>query len=78
MSAGSLGFYSYRDPSVDTTLSAYSASADWVLANRFSDQDIDEAKVRVCVCVCVRPCAPGVAVAGRVGGRHGRMPYWWG
>jgi Zn-dependent M16 (insulinase) family peptidase len=45
LSSGALAFYSYRDPSVGSTLQAYDATADWVLSGNFSDRDIDEAKV---------------------------------
>lgn len=47
MSSGTLGFYSYRDPNVETTLNAYDACANWMLSHNFSEQDIDEAKVYI-------------------------------
>eukprot|EP00123_Amoebidium_parasiticum_P018496 comp24222_c3_seq1/m.44621 comp24222_c3_seq1/g.44621 ORF comp24222_c3_seq1/g.44621 comp24222_c3_seq1/m.44621 type:complete len:1016 (-) comp24222_c3_seq1:414-3461(-) len=45
LNSGVLGFYSYRDPAVDSTLRAFESSAEWVQKGNFEDSDIDEAKL---------------------------------
>lgn len=44
---GLFTFYSYRDPNSVQTLSAFCNGIDWVKSGKFTQQDIDEAKLSV-------------------------------
>ncbi|KAJ8272468.1 hypothetical protein GJAV_G00089420 [Gymnothorax javanicus] len=44
---GLFSFYSYRDPNSVQTLSAFHSGVDWARAGKFSQQDVDEAKLSV-------------------------------
>lgn len=44
---GIFTFYSYRDPRSTETLQAFAEAVDWARSGRFSQQDIDEAKLSV-------------------------------
>jgi len=44
---GIFSFFSYRDPNFEGTLSAFENSVQWALDGKFSDQDIEEAKLSV-------------------------------
>nr|DBA25108.1 TPA: hypothetical protein GDO54_012678 [Pyxicephalus adspersus] len=44
---GIFTFYSYRDPNSMATLSSFSKAVDWARSGKFSQQDIDEAKLSV-------------------------------
>ncbi|XP_060048368.1 presequence protease, mitochondrial [Erinaceus europaeus] len=44
---GIFTLYSYRDPQSTETLQSFSKAVDWAKAGRFSQQDIDEAKLSV-------------------------------
>ncbi|XP_068604757.1 presequence protease, mitochondrial [Brachionichthys hirsutus] len=44
---GLFSFYSYRDPNSAATLSAFREGVNWAKSGRFSQQDIDEAKLSV-------------------------------
>ncbi len=46
-SSGLFQFYSYRDPNVQKTLTTFDRSLDWVMSNKFTDQDLQEAKLTV-------------------------------
>ena len=46
-SSGVFSFYSYRDPNCQKTLDAFGESINWLLANNFSDRDIQEAKLGI-------------------------------
>ncbi|XP_060104091.1 presequence protease, mitochondrial [Heteronotia binoei] len=54
---GIFAFYSYRDPNSTTTLAAFEKAADWARAGKFTQQDIDEAKLAVFAAVDA-PVAP--------------------
>ncbi|KAL4657639.1 presequence protease, mitochondrial-like [Arapaima gigas] len=54
---GLFSFYSYRDPSSAQTLSAFQGAVEWAKAGKFSQQDIDEAKLSV-FSVVDAPVAP--------------------
>lgn len=47
MGGGIFSFYSYRDPNFEGTLSAFEDSIQWALKGKFTDQDIEEAKLSV-------------------------------
>lgn len=47
LSSGALSFYSYRDPNIASTLSAFRKSAEEMAAGKFSAQDLEEAKLEV-------------------------------
>ena len=42
-SEGMFSFLSYRDPHIERTLKVYNDSINWVLENKFSDEDLKEA-----------------------------------
>ncbi|XP_044281097.1 presequence protease, mitochondrial isoform X2 [Varanus komodoensis] len=44
---GIFSFYSYRDPNSVSTLAAFERAAEWARAGKFTQQDIDEAKLAV-------------------------------
>ncbi|XP_077614675.1 presequence protease, mitochondrial isoform X1 [Crocuta crocuta] len=44
---GLFTFYSYRDPHSTETLQSFAKAVDWAKAGRFTQQDIDEAKLSV-------------------------------
>ncbi|XP_792865.3 presequence protease, mitochondrial [Strongylocentrotus purpuratus] len=44
---GAFKFYSYRDPNTVETMSAFESSVQWALDGKFTQQDIDEAKLSV-------------------------------
>uniref|UniRef100_A0ABI7Z3C6 Pitrilysin metalloproteinase 1 n=1 Tax=Felis catus TaxID=9685 RepID=A0ABI7Z3C6_FELCA len=44
---GMFTFYSYRDPHSTETLQSFAKAVDWAKAGRFTQQDIDEAKLSV-------------------------------
>uniref|UniRef100_A0A8C2IP00 Pitrilysin metalloproteinase 1 n=1 Tax=Cyprinus carpio TaxID=7962 RepID=A0A8C2IP00_CYPCA len=44
---GLFSFYSYRDPNSTQTLSAFRGGVEWARAGKFTQQDIDEAKLSV-------------------------------
>ncbi|RXM97863.1 Presequence protease, mitochondrial [Acipenser ruthenus] len=44
---GLFAFYSYRDPNSITTLTAFRKGVEWAKAGKFTQQDIDEAKLSV-------------------------------
>jgi len=44
---GVFNFYSYRDPNLLETYDAFKRGIDWASANKFSDQDIKETKLKV-------------------------------
>ncbi|XP_063237499.1 presequence protease, mitochondrial [Bacillus rossius redtenbacheri] len=56
--AGVFSFFSYRDPHSCSTLDAFDAAPDWVSADRFTEQDVREAKLGVFQQVDA-PVAPG-------------------
>ena len=45
--AGAFTYYSYRDPNNLETFTVYRNSTDWVLGGGFSQQDVEEAVLRV-------------------------------
>ncbi|XP_066240971.1 presequence protease, mitochondrial [Saccopteryx leptura] len=45
--SGIFTFYSYRDPRSTETLQSFAKAIDWAKSGRFSQQDIDEAKLSV-------------------------------
>ena len=57
-SSGVFSFYSYRDPNCERTLDAFEGSTDWILSNKFSDRDIQEAKLGIFQAVD-KPVLPG-------------------
>ncbi|XP_066508932.1 presequence protease, mitochondrial-like [Hoplias malabaricus] len=44
---GLFSFYSYRDPNCSQTLSAFRSGVDWAREGKFTQQDVDEAKLSV-------------------------------
>ncbi|XP_003221996.2 presequence protease, mitochondrial [Anolis carolinensis] len=54
---GIFSFYSYRDPNSMHTLSTFEKAAEWAKMGKFSQQDIDEAKLAVFAAVDA-PVAP--------------------
>ncbi|XP_029811459.1 presequence protease, mitochondrial [Suricata suricatta] len=54
---GLFTFFSYRDPHSTETLQAFAKAVDWAKAGRFTQQDIDEAKLAVFATVDA-PVAP--------------------
>ncbi|XP_068427664.1 presequence protease, mitochondrial [Clinocottus analis] len=64
MGGGLFTFYSYRDPNSVQTLSAFRRGVDWVKSGRFTQQDIDEAKLSVFSAVD-SPVAPARKGLGR-------------
>ncbi|XP_053120937.1 presequence protease, mitochondrial isoform X2 [Hemicordylus capensis] len=54
---GILSFYSYRDPNSLGTLATFEKAAEWARAGKFTQQDIDEAKLAVFAAVDA-PVAP--------------------
>ncbi|XP_006000818.1 presequence protease, mitochondrial isoform X1 [Latimeria chalumnae] len=44
---GIFAFYSYRDPNSVATLAAFTSGIDWAKSGKFTQQDIDEAKLSV-------------------------------
>uniref|UniRef100_A0AAQ5XQH9 Presequence protease, mitochondrial n=1 Tax=Amphiprion ocellaris TaxID=80972 RepID=A0AAQ5XQH9_AMPOC len=61
---GLFSFYSYRDPNSLQTLSAFHKGVDWAKSGRFTQQDIDEAKLSVFSAVD-SPVAPADKGMGR-------------
>lgn len=61
---GMFSFYSYRDPNSVQTLSAFHKGVDWAKSGRFTQQDIDEAKLSVFSAVD-SPVAPADKGIGR-------------
>uniref|UniRef100_A0A3Q2YVU2 Pitrilysin metalloproteinase 1 n=1 Tax=Hippocampus comes TaxID=109280 RepID=A0A3Q2YVU2_HIPCM len=61
---GLFSFYSYRDPNSVQTLSAFSKGVNWVKSAKFTQQDIDEAKLSVFSAVDspVAPSSKGMSV----------------
>ena len=57
-SSGVFSYYSYRDPNCLKTIDAFNASIEWILANKFSDRDIQEAKLGIFQAVD-KPTLPG-------------------
>ena len=57
-SSGVFSFYSYRDPNCLKTLDAFDESINWILSNKFSDRDIQEAKLGIFQAVD-KPILPG-------------------
>ncbi|XP_028329334.1 presequence protease, mitochondrial isoform X2 [Gouania willdenowi] len=47
MGGGLFSFYSYRDPNSVQTLSAFHKGVEWAKSGKFTQQDIDEAKLSV-------------------------------
>ncbi|XP_047101954.1 presequence protease, mitochondrial isoform X1 [Schistocerca piceifrons] len=45
--SGVFSFFSYRDPNSTATLDTFDSACDWVSANKFSDTDIEEAKLGI-------------------------------
>ncbi|KAH0627570.1 hypothetical protein JD844_003451 [Phrynosoma platyrhinos] len=54
---GIFGFYSYRDPNSLSTLDTFEKAAEWAKMGKFTQQDIDEAKLAVFAAVDA-PVAP--------------------
>ncbi|XP_073995369.1 presequence protease, mitochondrial isoform X1 [Rhodnius prolixus] len=46
-SAGVFSFFSYRDPKPLDTFDIYNEARNWILAGKYSDQDVEEAKLGV-------------------------------
>lgn len=44
---GAFSFYSYRDPNSTQTLATFDAAVEWVLAGKFNERDVAEAKLGV-------------------------------
>ncbi|KAK7070004.1 Presequence protease, mitochondrial [Halocaridina rubra] len=44
---GAFAFYSYRDPNSTQTLTKFDDAVEWVLSGKFSERDVDEAKLGV-------------------------------
>ncbi|CAM4587891.1 unnamed protein product [Leuciscus chuanchicus] len=61
---GLFSFYSYRDPNSTQTLSAFRGGVEWAREGRFTQQDIDEAKLSVFSAVDA-PVAPSDKGLGR-------------
>uniref|UniRef100_A0A672P2J5 Peptidase M16C associated domain-containing protein n=1 Tax=Sinocyclocheilus grahami TaxID=75366 RepID=A0A672P2J5_SINGR len=61
---GLFSFYSYRDPNSTQTLSAFRGGVEWARAAKFTQQDIDEAKLSVFSAVDA-PVAPSDKGLGR-------------
>jgi len=57
ISGGLFCFYSYRDPNFEETLSAFENSVQWAAEGKFTDQDIEEAKIS-CLAQIDRPVSP--------------------
>ncbi|TKS79374.1 Presequence protease, mitochondrial [Collichthys lucidus] len=64
MGGGLFSFFSYRDPNSVETLSAFRKGVDWAKSGRFTQQDIDEAKLSVFSAVD-SPVAPADKGIGR-------------
>uniref|UniRef100_A0A3B3SHI6 Pitrilysin metalloproteinase 1 n=1 Tax=Paramormyrops kingsleyae TaxID=1676925 RepID=A0A3B3SHI6_9TELE len=60
--SGLFSFYSYRDPNCMQTLSAFSRAVEWAKNGKFSQQDVDKAKLSAfaAVDVPVAPCNKGM------------------
>eukprot|EP01134_Creolimax_fragrantissima_P007471 CFRG7471T1 len=56
--SGSLSYYSYRDPGIESTLQAYSIAPAYLMSGDFTESDVDEAKLGVFQRVD-RPISPG-------------------
>eukprot|EP01125_Pyxidicula_operculata_P015018 TRINITY_DN5078_c0_g1_i2.p1 TRINITY_DN5078_c0_g1~~TRINITY_DN5078_c0_g1_i2.p1 ORF type:complete len:685 (-),score=124.50 TRINITY_DN5078_c0_g1_i2:79-2133(-) len=56
---GVFGFYSYRDPELSQTLSAYDRAVDWAHSTTFSDDFIEQAKLNIFAQVD-KPLEPGI------------------
>ncbi|XP_073256731.1 presequence protease, mitochondrial-like [Porites lutea] len=54
---GIFSFYSYRDPNFEETLSAFEHSVQWAAEGKFTEQDIEEAKISVLAQID-RPVSP--------------------
>ncbi|KAA0718652.1 Presequence protease, mitochondrial [Triplophysa tibetana] len=63
-SGGLFSFYSYRDPNSTQTLSAFRGGVEWARAGKFTQQDVDEAKLSVFSAVDA-PVAPSDKGLGR-------------
>ncbi|KAI7789381.1 presequence protease, mitochondrial [Triplophysa rosa] len=63
-SGGLFSFYSYRDPNSTQTLSAFHGGVEWARAGKFTQQDVDEAKLSVFSAVDA-PVAPSDKGLGR-------------
>lgn len=57
ISGGIFCFYSYRDPNFEETLSAFNNSVQWATEGKFTDQDVEEAKISV-LAQLDRPISP--------------------
>lgn len=58
ITGGIFSFYSYRDPHFEDTLSAFENSIQWAAEGKFTDEDIEEAKIS-CLAQIDRPVSPG-------------------
>lgn len=47
LSSGALSFYSYRDPNIASTLTAFRQAAEEIASGKFTAQDLEEAKLEV-------------------------------
>lgn len=45
--SGTFEFYSYRDPNIQETLESFNKSIDWIQRGEFTQQDLDEAKLKL-------------------------------
>jgi len=57
-SSGIFSFYSYRDPNCQRTLEAFEGSIDWISSSKFSERDVQEAKLGIFQAVD-KPILPG-------------------
>ncbi|KAF0987136.1 hypothetical protein HZS_342 [Henneguya salminicola] len=42
-----LRFFSYRDPNISSTIEAFETSSEWIRSGKFTDDDLEEAKVKL-------------------------------
>ena len=57
--AGSISFFSYRDPNFERTMNVFHNSNEWIQkADNFTQRDVDEAKLNVFKAVD-KPILPG-------------------
>lgn len=72
--AGKFTFYSYRDPNIVDTLEAFDESVHALIAGKFADQDLEEAKLEV-IQQLDSPVAPGSRGITEYGWLRGDRPF---
>jgi len=57
---GTFSFYSYRDPKLQETIDNFKNSLQWILTNKFTNENLDEAKMMIFAHAPVPPSRKGL------------------